>query len=135
FRRVLFRLGTYENLPEVSAREVAILLAQAGPSTPRNLELREGVDEPLRLIDSKLRAHPARIHVPRGLGPAPAVILVGLSQGLDALLLRLAEAGIASLRLESGGEPDERLEDALDRKSTRLNSSHVKISYAVFCLK
>src|SRR5690606_39816369 len=25
--------------------------------------------------------------------------------------------------------------DALDRKSTRLNSSHVKISYAVFCLK
>src|SRR5690606_15128355 len=25
--------------------------------------------------------------------------------------------------------------DNLDRKSTRLNSSHVKISYAVFCLK
>src|SRR5690606_16182367 len=25
--------------------------------------------------------------------------------------------------------------DAQDRKSTRLNSSHVKISYAVFCLK
>src|SRR5690606_39381639 len=25
--------------------------------------------------------------------------------------------------------------DELDRKSTRLNSSHVKISYAVFCLK
>src|SRR5690625_6270547 len=25
--------------------------------------------------------------------------------------------------------------DCLDRKSTRLNSSHVAISYAVFCLK
>src|SRR5690554_37568 len=25
--------------------------------------------------------------------------------------------------------------DGLDRKSTRLNSSHVRISYAVFCLK
>src|SRR5690554_2231638 len=25
--------------------------------------------------------------------------------------------------------------DKLDRKSTRLNSSHVRISYAVFCLK
>src|SRR5690606_42111838 len=25
--------------------------------------------------------------------------------------------------------------ERLDRKSTRLNSSHVKISYAVFCLK
>src|SRR6266702_8641271 len=29
---------------------------------------------------------------------------------------------------------DERMA-ALDRKSTRLNSSHVAISYAVFCLK
>src|SRR5690625_6702384 len=27
------------------------------------------------------------------------------------------------------------LPQALDRKSTRLNSSHVAISYAVFCLK
>src|SRR5690606_41139582 len=26
-------------------------------------------------------------------------------------------------------------DDGKDRKSTRLNSSHVKISYAVFCLK
>src|SRR5690606_40932876 len=31
----------------------------------------------------------------------------------------------------SNGRPGRRL----DRKSTRLNSSHVKISYAVFCLK
>src|SRR5690606_41962339 len=29
----------------------------------------------------------------------------------------------------------ERLLELGDRKSTRLNSSHVKISYAVFCLK
>src|SRR3712207_6847603 len=28
-----------------------------------------------------------------------------------------------------------RAERALDRKSTRLNSSHANISYAVFCLK
>src|SRR2546427_7297572 len=27
------------------------------------------------------------------------------------------------------------LDDAADRKSTRLNSSHSQISYAVFCLK
>src|SRR5436309_9720160 len=27
------------------------------------------------------------------------------------------------------------VEENIDRKSTRLNSSHVKISYAVFCLK
>src|SRR2546427_8561014 len=37
-------------------------------------------------------------------------------------------------------EPAERIDDSLvekvaDRKSTRLNSSHSQISYAVFCLK
>src|SRR5690349_24700249 len=32
------------------------------------------------------------------------------------------------------GKASERLRQ-LDRKSTRLNSSHVEISYAVFCLK
>src|SRR5690606_40563472 len=36
--------------------------------------------------------------------------------------------------LEDGRLPQEGLR-AEDRKSTRLNSSHVKISYAVFCLK
>src|SRR5690606_39647196 len=30
---------------------------------------------------------------------------------------------------------DGNLIETVDRKSTRLNSSHVKISYAVFCLK
>src|SRR2546430_12975672 len=31
--------------------------------------------------------------------------------------------------------PADLAEDAIDRKSTRLNSSHSQISYAVFCLK
>src|SRR5207302_6580100 len=35
----------------------------------------------------------------------------------------------AGTRAEVAGQPPG------DRKSTRLNSSHVKISYAVFCLK
>src|SRR3712207_8908872 len=35
------------------------------------------------------------------------------------------------LRAVAGGQRAERL----DRKSTRLNSSHANISYAVFCLK
>src|SRR5206468_6151992 len=42
-------------------------------------------------------------------------------------------------RLASAGRKDEhalgRLHELLDRKSTRLNSSHDQISYAVFCLK
>src|SRR5699024_12270912 len=32
-------------------------------------------------------------------------------------------------------EQERKREQAQDRKSTRLNSSHVSISYAVFCLK
>src|SRR2546426_9044748 len=33
------------------------------------------------------------------------------------------------------GQPPVTLDSKLDRKSTRLNSSHLVISYAVFCLK
>src|SRR5438876_4333138 len=33
------------------------------------------------------------------------------------------------------GHPKSQLEELEDRKSTRLNSSHPSISYAVFCLK
>src|SRR5690606_40060525 len=42
-----------------------------------------------------------------------------------------------SKRLRTARSPRARRSLALDRdrKSTRLNSSHVKISYAVFCLK
>src|SRR5690606_41667172 len=43
-------------------------------------------------------------------------------------LARLAEALI-------NNDENGKAEKVLDRKSTRLNSSHVKISYAVFCLK
>src|SRR5215217_8407076 len=35
----------------------------------------------------------------------------------------------------SGAHADVLLTYAVDRKSTRLNSSHANISYAVFCLK
>src|SRR3712207_7655488 len=41
-------------------------------------------------------------------------------------------------RLHGASHPDLRLDQppaAEDRKSTRLNSSHANISYAVFCLK
>src|SRR2546427_8633483 len=35
----------------------------------------------------------------------------------------------------TGAWLDHELHEVLDRKSTRLNSSHSQISYAVFCLK
>src|SRR5207249_9165107 len=49
-----------------------------------------------------------------------------------ALLHALKRKQIRTLRSQSFTG---RLTRAQDRKSTRLNSSHVSISYAVFCLK
>src|SRR5690625_5534340 len=40
-----------------------------------------------------------------------------------------------ALQADASDERTEALNDLVDRKSTRLNSSHVAISYAVFCLK
>src|SRR6266498_529931 len=40
----------------------------------------------------------------------------------------------SSPSLSGAQDRDSRTENAGDRKSTRLNSSHVRISYAVFCL-
>src|SRR5690606_41742361 len=50
-----------------------------------------------------------------------------VAQGLQQIVLVGEEGG------DRADDPAEH--DAQDRKSTRLNSSHVKISYAVFCLK
>src|SRR2546430_9525173 len=47
-----------------------------------------------------------------------------LAVDLEAALLQVGIADVGVI----GGEP-------VDRKSTRLNSSHSQISYAVFCLK
>src|SRR5690625_6756988 len=52
-------------------------------------------------------------------------------QFFESLELTTKEKRIANLILK---EIEDRL-TFLDRKSTRLNSSHVAISYAVFCLK
>src|SRR5690625_5942814 len=70
-----------------------------------------------------------------------------LHHGCVAALVDEMELGVGHLRLEEVCDlrrrdlivptPDKqrRMRDAADRKSTRLNSSHVAISYAVFCLK
>src|SRR5688572_31002532 len=49
---------------------------------------------------------------------------------------RHADAGRADDRLATGEDAAHLIADVVqDRKSTRLNSSHSQISYAVFCLK
>src|SRR5690554_2284489 len=57
------------------------------------------------------------------------------------LVLPALVSGIIALSLNSGAYMGEIFRGGIqsieegDRKSTRLNSSHVRISYAVFCLK
>src|SRR5690625_5338929 len=55
---------------------------------------------------------------------------VDFRKGYDPEKVKAYELGLKSRWL------DQRLQvNVADRKSTRLNSSHVAISYAVFCLK
>src|SRR5436309_6972467 len=64
--------------------------------------------------------HPTRI----------AFLIVKTATGERMLPPQMLTAAGASVRAANDASQWER-----DRKSTRLNSSHVKISYAVFCLK
>src|SRR5947209_9987417 len=58
--------------------------------------------------------------------PFPFVLILPQSETERLLEERLAELG---------GRVERGLKLVRDRKSTRLNSSHANISYAVFCLK
>src|SRR5690625_6695350 len=67
-------------------------------------------------------------------------VLGGLEHGFfQARDLTRGFIRVHDLHLVSGrcilGHPTRRRTAGQDRKSTRLNSSHVAISYAVFCLK
>src|SRR5258707_5444970 len=79
--------------------------------------------------------------------PAPRVAPLRTGSGAEAMNDEsLASFGVplANARGRPPGSPDAICEErgpsshvqyATDRKSTRLNSSHANISYAVFCLK
>src|SRR5436190_12538268 len=47
----------------------------------------------------------------------------------------LGHRRLSIIDLETGQQPIYNEDRTIDRKSTRLNSSHTVISYAVFCLK
>src|SRR5690606_42077053 len=66
----------------------------------------------------------SRLYAERGL-PRTVVDMIRLMPR-DANPMAALRTAVSALALE---DPE-----AEDRKSTRLNSSHVKISYAVFCL-
>src|SRR5690554_5803021 len=71
--------------------------------------------------------HPERVAGYHFFNPVPLMKIVEVVRG--ELTRPEVVARLERLAREAGHFP------ALDRKSTRLNSSHVRISYAVFCLK
>src|SRR3712207_8684194 len=89
---------------------------------PYTTLFRSGVgDEPLQ------RA--ARVEAAPDPSYALALRLRAAGQRLDGVAGR--KRGIDQVRSDEAGAA----RDGKDRKSTRLNSSHANISYAVFCLK
>src|SRR5207302_8537807 len=72
-------------------------------------------------------------------GSAVFVIRASTTAGLVTPWLMISAATPATcgdaIEVPSNADSAYRSKRGEDRKSTRLNSSHVKISYAVFCLK
>src|SRR5690606_30340947 len=65
----------------------------------------------------------------------PEVVAVVAAGGVVVAGVRFVLVLGHELARSAQHDQDGRGEDAVDRKSTRLNSSHVKISYAGFCLE
>src|SRR3989454_6819780 len=59
---------------------------------------------------------------------------IGIMEGLSASIVEWLTTGRIDIGLVFNPAPSPAVE-IVDRKSTRLNSSHLVISYAVFCLK
>src|SRR3712207_3232554 len=87
---------------------------------------------------AKVCASSALILMVQELGTLP-IQLFGTDEQKQKWLPRCATGELspafALSEPEAGSDPGSMRTNAKDRKSTRLNSSHANISYAVFCLK
>src|SRR5699024_3525305 len=84
-----------------------------------------------RMMQAPALALGMRLRVLAETADAPAAQVIGdhiCGDYTDADTLRAAADGTAAITFDHEHVPG-------DRKSTRLNSSHVSSSYAVFCLK
>src|SRR5689334_3943248 len=110
------------HLVHVRSRRSALVRAGQGWPQPRGAEL----------APSRVRAaRPPRAQWHRTLEGA---VPVTTPRAGELLPPKPRAALHATLPLDSGRDAQARA-DSADRKSTRLNSSHSSISYAVFCLK
>src|SRR5256886_11509149 len=157
FRRRGWQLPTAISGRRSGRRDRTVAGAQGGDMAGRAPDLREQLAAPPAVpVDLQRRGNGQKAHERVGeveLG----LIDLGIGRRVDARGDRLAADGFLSAhrrvghthlgRERAGVELVERRHEALaaeaadptvseaDRKSTRLNSSHSQISYAVFCLK
>src|SRR2546422_3346376 len=109
-----------------------------GEAVPIAVVSREGEDRPVAAVQHPLGAE--ALHHPRGVREqvlrAPSLRRLGQESRQFAAHVFVGREPRQSgaPRLEAA-IPDGGLAAMIDRKSTRLNSSHGYISYAVFCLK
>src|SRR5205807_6657082 len=88
-----------------------------------------------------LPSFPTRRSSDLQVGVGPAAIVCSLTRDRDDHIVgsikNLTDHPLKNLRVRVGGKIGEFTlrQETPDRKSTRLNSSHLVISYAVFCLK
>src|SRR5690606_42018616 len=92
---------------------------------------------PLSLLDALPICEDLRAFVapPGGAARRPLEEAAHLGALDRAQAARAPRAQAVPIRAFEGSRGPRRSRADRDRKSTRLNSSHVKISYAVFCLK
>src|SRR5690606_8941031 len=114
--------GTVDLPPGPGEAELGLLCAAPGaPGGEDQTAVRPQGLLARRLERAPLAGAPAQHRIRPG-----TVLVTGGTGALGAQVAR---------RLAAEPEPPHLLLVGRDRKSTRLNSSHVKISYAVFCLK
>src|SRR3712207_7252852 len=70
-----------------------------------------------------------------GAAPQPPLLAAAVEDGVEGRATPHVEGSDALRAVELVAGDRERRDRHIDRKSTRLNSSHANISYAVFCLK
>src|SRR5690554_3263772 len=73
-------------------------------------------------------------HIEKEIVASIANKIIDLNQNPNTNIVLTREAD-KFISLDERAKMINNLNPELDRKSTRLNSSHVRISYAVFCLK
>src|SRR5690606_2199958 len=144
-RRTRLRAGRHDvAVTQRLAGEPALVLRTADPLHAEGALLHHAAS-PDRDLRIELQVERLR---PRELVVLEPVVVANLERAVVAAVAR-ADAAVVYLAVESVGSVirGEHRADGLtrrvvtvlahhrDRKSTRLNSSHVKISYAVFCLK